>query len=397
MDAHAVGVNSAPAPSAPDVAVGVAANAVREPRLEIGKDFRAAQRCAVVHDIEHDDVGGVLRPIGGTGVHDVELLEIGRKAEAVRAPHRALGPDRRLAARIETIDAGGQLELGLVSLVGAEDPVARVGEPDRAVGVDGRVIGRVELLALEGVDQDGPGAVVLAAPHSPGVVFHRDQPALVVARMPVRISGLGLVHADVAVVLAPPERAVVRDVAPDQAAPVAHPDRALAPERAVVAHAVPDALQRRVALDSGEALVTDLPRGLRVGDRGLAGPVAVAAATVRKLRRLIAMSCLPWFRVTRKRVTRPLASDVANPIRGGARTQIPKSMARPLYCKRASAGTLSFSALVSRWEAPMGKAARGGLVVLLLCVGLQGCAEYAPPVTTVQQECERSGGAWRST
>ena len=45
----------------------------------------------------------------------------------------------------------------------------------------------------------------------------------------------------------------------------------------------------------------------------------------------------------------------------------------------------------------MGKAARGGLVVLLLCVGLAGCAEYAPPVTTVQQECERSGGAWRST
>jgi len=36
-------------------------------------------------------------------------------------------------------------------------------------------------------------------------------------------------------------------------------------------------------------------------------------------------------------------------------------------------------------------------VVLSLCVGLAGCAEYAPPVTTVQQECERSGGAWRST
>jgi hypothetical protein len=45
----------------------------------------------------------------------------------------------------------------------------------------------------------------------------------------------------------------------------------------------------------------------------------------------------------------------------------------------------------------MGKAVRGSLVVLLLSVGLQGCAEYAPAVTTVQQECERSGGAWRST
>src|SRR6059036_4371412 len=100
--------------------------------------------------------------------------------------------------------------------------------------------------------------------------------------MPVRIPGLGLVHADVAVVLVPTERPVVRDVAPDQAAPVTHPNRAFAPERTVVAHAVPDALQRRVALDSGEALVPYLPRRLRVGDRALAGPVAVAGELIRR-------------------------------------------------------------------------------------------------------------------
>src|SRR2546426_309951 len=100
--------------------------------------------------------------------------------------------------------------------------------------------------------------------------------------MPVRIPGLGLVHADVAVVLVPTERPVVRDVAPDQAAPVTHPNRALAPERTVVAHAVPDALQRRVALDSGEALVTDVPRRLRVGDRRVAGPVTVAGELIRR-------------------------------------------------------------------------------------------------------------------
>src|SRR5207247_4966573 len=35
--------------------------------------------------------------------------------------------------------------------------------------------------------------------------------------------------------------------------PVTHPNRAFAPERAIVAHAVPDALQRCVALPSGEA------------------------------------------------------------------------------------------------------------------------------------------------
>src|SRR5438876_11282867 len=100
--------------------------------------------------------------------------------------------------------------------------------------------------------------------------------------MPVRIPGLGLVHADVAVVLVPTERPVVRDVAPDQAAPVTHPNRALAPERTVVAHAVPDALQRRVALDSGEALVTDVPRRLRVGNRSFARPIAVAGELIRR-------------------------------------------------------------------------------------------------------------------
>ena len=43
----------------------------------------------------------------------------------------------------------------------------------------------------------------------------------------------------------------------------------------------------------------------------------------------------------------------------------------------------------------MGKAARGGVGVLLLMVGLAGCGAPAPPVTAAQQECERSGGAWR--
>lgn len=43
----------------------------------------------------------------------------------------------------------------------------------------------------------------------------------------------------------------------------------------------------------------------------------------------------------------------------------------------------------------MGKAVRGGVGVLLLMVELAGCGAPALPVTTAQQECERSGGAWR--
>ena len=34
---------------------------------------------------------------------------------------------------------------------------------------------------------------------------------------------------------------------------------------------------------------------------------------------------------------------------------------------------------------------------LLLAVGLVGCGEYAAPsVVSVEQECQRSGGIWRS-
>src|SRR3989449_9529791 len=52
MDAHAVGVDSAPAPSAPDIALGVTADTVRESWLEVDENFPAAQRGAVAHAVE---------------------------------------------------------------------------------------------------------------------------------------------------------------------------------------------------------------------------------------------------------------------------------------------------------------------------------------------------------
>lgn len=41
---------------------------------------------------------------------------------------------------------------------------------------------------------------------------------------------------------------------------------------------------------------------------------------------------------------------------------------------------------------------RAGLGVLLLGLGLAGCAgvQEAPTVAALQQECERSGGIWRT-
>src|SRR5262245_55954557 len=119
--------------------------------------------------------------------------------------------------------------------------------------MDRSIVGRIELLAVVVVNQHRPGAVVFATAHPAGVVLHGDEAALIVTRMPVRVAGLSLEHADAAIILNPPERAMIRDVTPDQAAPITHPHGALTPERTVVPHAVPDALQRSVALHPGEA------------------------------------------------------------------------------------------------------------------------------------------------
>jgi hypothetical protein len=46
----------------------------------------------------------------------------------------------------------------------------------------------------------------------------------------------------------------------------------------------------------------------------------------------------------------------------------------------------------------MARAASTGFVLLILMAGTSGCSDLAttPPVTSVQQECERNGGIWRT-
>jgi hypothetical protein len=45
----------------------------------------------------------------------------------------------------------------------------------------------------------------------------------------------------------------------------------------------------------------------------------------------------------------------------------------------------------------MKRAMSTGFVLLVLAAGISGCADVTTaPVVTVQQECERAGGVWRS-
>src|SRR5262245_45706913 len=69
---------------------------------------------------------------------------------------------------------------------------------------------------------------------------------------------------------------MIWDITPYQAAPVTHPSGPFAPQRSIVAYAVPDTLQCCVALPGRKALILHLPGRLGVGDRHGGGPIPIA-------------------------------------------------------------------------------------------------------------------------
>ena len=76
----------------------------------------------------------------------------------------------------------------LVALVVRQDPVGRIGEPDRAVGLHHHVVGRVEPLALVIVGDDRDAAVDLGARDAPVAVLARDEPPLPVDGVAVGVA-----------------------------------------------------------------------------------------------------------------------------------------------------------------------------------------------------------------
>src|SRR5690606_29641695 len=106
---------------------------------------------------------------------------------------------------------------------------------DRAVRLHDGIVRRVEPLALVAVGDDGDGTVGFGAGDTPGAVLAGDEPTLAVARVAVRIVGIGAKHADAAVdaVRHPAQHAVVGDVAPDEVVPVIEPAGTLCPAAAV--------------------------------------------------------------------------------------------------------------------------------------------------------------------
>src|SRR5208282_360820 len=232
-DVHSIVVFISPPGGRPEVSVHIAANAIRVAGRHIHK-HAAILEVRAIDDIIDADLVRVVGMFGDTGIDDVEKFFVGRKADAVGLVHVG-GNDSDVACfGIEAVDNGGKFEGGFVALVIGHDAVTGVGEPDCAVGMNGEIVGSVELFALIAVHQNRDRAVRFGARYAAGVVFAGEQAALAVAKVAVAVIRRAAKNGDFVGVFEPAEHAVVRNVAEEKVAAVAEPDGAFGPARSGV-------------------------------------------------------------------------------------------------------------------------------------------------------------------
>ena len=110
------------------------------------------------------------------GVEDIELLLVGREGNAVGLDE--VVDDYLDVARFRIHPVHVLLfllGLGFDALIIAADAVDGIGEPDRAIGSDDRVVRRVQFLAIVLVGDDGDRAVEFGPGDPSAAVFARDQ------------------------------------------------------------------------------------------------------------------------------------------------------------------------------------------------------------------------------
>jgi hypothetical protein len=136
--------------------------------------------------------------------------------------------------------------------------------------VDYHVVGRVETLAFEPVDQNRQATVVLRACHSPSVVLAGNQSALPVPSIAVAI-GRGLAkHGNLVRCFAVTQHAVIGNIAENQATEVAEPDGAFkpTPTRVETFHRrIPDAIL-------GEARIQNFDSRIGISNYSAIPPVS---------------------------------------------------------------------------------------------------------------------------
>src|SRR5215813_6601612 len=170
---------------------------------------------------------------------------------------------------IDAIDSFLEREFPLGAFVVHEAPIARISEPDATVRMNNHVVWGIERFALIAIRQHGDAAIILGASHSARAMLARDEAPLPVAGVAVGVIGRLTEYTDGARLFSPAQHPVVRNITPQQIAPIPKPAGAFGPQRPRV-----ESLHRSMAEGIGlEAWVENPDGRIWVSDRTGSAPI----------------------------------------------------------------------------------------------------------------------------
>ncbi len=190
----------------PDPAACVETDAVEGASIAGYEDLTAVERGGAGHAEDPD----VLAPAVG----NVKLPFVCGERQPVGALEVVRDYLQRSGGRVKPVHVtGADLTVGPVAFVVAVDAIARVGEPQRAVGTLDDVVRAVQPLAIPAVREHGDRPVMLGAGDPAATLLAADQAALPVDGVPVGIASRMAEDASRTGGLIPAQDPVVRDVA----------------------------------------------------------------------------------------------------------------------------------------------------------------------------------------
>src|SRR5215813_6078831 len=173
---------------------------------------------------------------------------------------------------IDAIDSFLEREFPLGAFVVHEAPIARISEPDATVRMNDHVVWGIERFALITIRQHGDAAIILGASHSARAMLARDEAPLPVAGVAVGVIGRLTEYTDGARLFSPAQHPVVRNITPQQIAPIPKPAGAFGPQRPRV-----ESLHRSMAKGIGlEARVKNPDGWIWVADRAHPTPISAS-------------------------------------------------------------------------------------------------------------------------
>ena len=196
----------------------------------------------------------LVRTVRKPGVDHIQLLFVRRERDTVGLD-KVIDDNLDVSAlRIHAIDVvlfllGSRLD----ALVIPADAIGRIGEPDRTVRSNNRVVRRVQPLAVVLVRNDGDRAVEFGPGDPSAAMFTRDQASFAIDGVAVRVHRRLTEYAEVTVIVGEAHDAVIGNVAEQQISTSRKVDRALGPT-----HPGGDALNCH---GSGESWKTVRPEG----------------------------------------------------------------------------------------------------------------------------------------